>query len=357
MRVPFGQSLVCSLGFFLGGAGLASAAEDALDVRQLEVPPALVQSVVPEYPVRHRKTGTEGFVSLEFIVLRDGRVGPMQVLQATHGEFALAVTDAVQRWRFNPGRIKGRAVNTRVLQQFPFTLNDDPKQLRFTVLGAAGGGVACDTPPKPVNRDSPAIYPTDELLRSEEGKVILEFIIGIDGRARDGTVRETTNPAFAQAAAAAVNETLFSPAQAKGKPVAVRATAEFRFKADGTGDVELPTSTKTLLAELRADAALVQPVPPRVRPRPWMANGPLFPRLWASTPPQGEATVEILIDRQGRAQLPKVIACTAPEFGAAAARAVAAWRFFPIQADGKPIVTRVQVPFGFDRTKGDGFVR
>jgi TonB family protein len=112
-----------------------------------------------------------------------------------------------------------------------------------------------------------------------------------------------------------------------------------------------------LVAELKADAALVQPVPPGVRPRPWMANGPLFPRLWTATPAQGEALVEIIIDRQGRAQLPKVMACTAPEFGAAAAQAVAAWRFFPLRASDKPIVTRVQIPFGFDRTKESGSVR
>lgn len=357
MRILLWPGLVSSLVVLSGGVGSASAAEDALDVRQLEIPPALVQSVVPEYPMLHRKAGTEGFVALEFIVLRDGRVGPIKVLAATHGEFVVAVTDALQRWRFNPGKVKGRAVNTRVQQQFPFTLSDDPKPLRVTVLGAADGAVACDTPPKPANGNSLIIYPAEELLRGVEGRVILEFTIGIDGRAHEGTVREATSPAFAQAAAAAINETLFSPAQAKGLPVPVRAAVEFRFKADGTGDVEIPTSTKTLLAELKADAALVQAVPPGVRPRPWMANGPLFPRLWPTTPPQGEATVEVIIDRQGRAQLPKVIACTAPEFGASAAQIVTAWRFFPISADGKPIVTRVQIPFGFDRTKDRRSVR
>jgi len=41
------------------------------------------------------------------------------------------------------------------------------------------------------------------------------------------------------------------------------------------------------------------------------------------------------------------VSATAPEFGYAAAQAVATWRYEPPLLDGKPVIARVQIPVSF----------
>ena len=61
----------------------------------------------------------------------------------------------------------------------------------------------------------------------------------------------------------------------------------------------------------------------------------------------GNGLSEFLIDENGDAQLPRIISASAPEFGYAAAQAVATWRFdSPLKA-GKKVVTKVRIPVKF----------
>ena len=62
---------------------------------------------------------------------------------------------------------------------------------------------------------------------------------------------------------------------------------------------------------------------------------------------KGEATIEVLIDKDGWVQLPRVVSTSNPAFGWAAAQAVAVWRFEPPKVGGKAVVTRVRIPFVF----------
>jgi TonB family protein len=62
----------------------------------------------------------------------------------------------------------------------------------------------------------------------------------------------------------------------------------------------------------------------------------------------GEATIEILINEEGKVFLPRVVETTDPAFGYAAVQAVVDWRFEPPTAAGKPAIVRVQVPFSFE---------
>lgn len=89
-----------------------------------DVQPRHTHAVAPVYPPLRRLLNQEGTVTLEYIVDAEGRVAATQVLEATHAEFAEAVVEAVRQWRFEPGLKDGRPVNTRVVQQFPFTLGE-----------------------------------------------------------------------------------------------------------------------------------------------------------------------------------------------------------------------------------------
>jgi TonB family protein len=57
--------------------------------------------------------------------------------------------------------------------------------------------------------------------------------------------------------------------------------------------------------------------------------------------------IEVLVDEEGRARLPRVVSATDPAFGYAAVQAVSTWWFEPPRAAGKTVVARAQIPFRF----------
>lgn len=62
---------------------------------------------------------------------------------------------------------------------------------------------------------------------------------------------------------------------------------------------------------------------------------------------QGTATVDMLVDSTGRVVSAELVNATVPEFGQLALKAAKDWTFVPASAQGKPIATRVRVPFEF----------
>ena len=83
-----------------------------------------VHIVSPIYPLKFRATNVQGEATIAFVLGTDGRPHSLAVVSATHPEFAEAAAAAVAQWRFKPGRVKGKAVNVMVVQQFPFMLEN-----------------------------------------------------------------------------------------------------------------------------------------------------------------------------------------------------------------------------------------
>ena len=63
--------------------------------------------------------------------------------------------------------------------------------------------------------------------------------------------------------------------------------------------------------------------------------------------PTGSAEIEFIIDREGRARLPRIVSASREEFGWAAATAIAQWVFDPPKKNGQPVDTRVRIPVSF----------
>jgi TonB family protein len=74
---------------------------------------------------------------------------------------------------------------------------------------------------------------------------------------------------------------------------------------------------------------------------------PTYPRELREHGIQGIATVDMLIDSTGRVVSAELVNATVPEFGRLALAAAKEWTFVPASAKGKPISTRVRVPFEF----------
>ena len=82
--------------------------------------PRLVNKVEPSYPevARARKVGGE--VTLQLTVLADGSVGAVKVLRDPGAGLGAAAANAAKKWRYRPGMMKGRAVDTLVTERMRF---------------------------------------------------------------------------------------------------------------------------------------------------------------------------------------------------------------------------------------------
>lgn len=79
--------------------------------------------VEPDYPRDARQAGVSGWVDMEFIVRQDGSVDGVKVLGAQPtGIFDKAAIAALSRWRFEPVRRDGNAVDQRARLRMRFAL-------------------------------------------------------------------------------------------------------------------------------------------------------------------------------------------------------------------------------------------
>lgn len=83
------------------------------------VPRAMVQPA-PNYPDALRRDGTDGAVTVEFVVDTAGRVVSAEAVKWTRREFVEPAVRAVLRWRFEPGTLDGRKVRFRMAVPIEF---------------------------------------------------------------------------------------------------------------------------------------------------------------------------------------------------------------------------------------------
>lgn len=326
--------------------------------RDEQVPPVPVSQAVPDYPYEMRRTGRGGLVLLSYVVTRDGRVANPFPILSSHPDFSVAVVDAVRRWRFRPGKINGRSVNTRIHQAFPFSLNED---------GSLGGPehppelpeeYRWHEPPIPIRFGVP-VYPFEDVQAGTKGRASINTIIGPHGRVEAVHVLEATTAAMGEALRAMVETWTFNPAKKRdGKPCRAVFGLTFDFNPDGVGGVPVSASALEILGLLRQRpdkiAGLRDLDGP---PKPLHREAPIYPLALQSNGHAGEALIEFFIDEDGLVQLPRVVSATAPECGYSAVQAVSEWRFAPPLRNKKPAVVRARIPITFSLPDEDAPAR
>jgi TonB family protein len=88
------------------------------------------------------------------------------------------------------------------------------------------------------------------------------------------------------------------------------------------------------------------------RLRPVWRVAPVYPAALAEDKPAGQAVIEFVVDRDGRARLPRVASATRAEFGWSAATAVSQWVFAPPMRGGQPAEIKVSIPIEFTAPGG-----
>jgi|MudIll2142460700_1097286.scaffolds.fasta_scaffold718839_1 TonB family protein len=88
------------------------------------VPPHIKKKVYPSFPTAARHNRLEAQVELGLTVETDGSVGPIHLIKSsTPGQgFEEAAIEAVQKWRYKPGRLEDGPVRTyfRVTVEFTY---------------------------------------------------------------------------------------------------------------------------------------------------------------------------------------------------------------------------------------------
>jgi TonB family protein len=79
----------------------------------------------PEFPDRARLDSIEGWVTVSYVIGRDGRVSDVSIVAAQpRNVFEGAVRKAVRSWRFEPVTVDGRPIEQKKTQTIRFSLSD-----------------------------------------------------------------------------------------------------------------------------------------------------------------------------------------------------------------------------------------
>lgn len=114
--IPSNLGLSANMSAGAGGGGGVSASLDS-DLIPL-------QRIPPSYPAEARRAGVSGYVTIDVTVNPDGSVRKARVVDAKpRGLFEAAAVTAIQKWRFKPKTVDGKAVEFHGVQTVKFDLS------------------------------------------------------------------------------------------------------------------------------------------------------------------------------------------------------------------------------------------
>ncbi|MCX6543916.1 MAG: M56 family metallopeptidase [Acidobacteria bacterium] len=238
-------------------------------------PPKKLKDVKPVYPAVALNARVQGVVIVEAVIGEEGRVSTVRVLRSIP-LLDQAALDAVRQWEFVPTLLNGAPIPVIATMTVNFTLSASgsgtgvgagsgfgtgvgggvgggvPGGIAGGVTGGVPGGVTGGVvsggtaypPPPPLPPDTvrvgggirpptkvvdvKAVYPAEAKDAGVQGVVILEVVIGKDGKVIDAKVLRSI-PLLDQAALDAVRQWEFTPTQVNDVPLNVVMTVTVNF--------------------------------------------------------------------------------------------------------------------------------
>ena len=316
--------------------------------------PKPVLQVRPLYPFAMRASEMRGEVIVDFIVDIEGRVRNAFVLRTLNPAFDDFALDAVRKWRFEPGRVGARPVPVHMQVPIVFALDGVPDGGRDGIevrrrldVSKLPEELRYDTPPRITGMER-VVYPYDLLAAGKTGRATVHYIIHESGVIAHAEVKEATDPEFGAALLAAVERFRYEPALKGGRAIKAVAAFSQEFTRDERQQVVTDEDLWLLARERKSPKAFATMRDLDTPLVPLSRKPPAFP-LTDPERKTGEALIEVIIDEDGRARLPRAVAATTPAFAHAAIVAIATWRFEPPQRAGRATDVRVQIPIKFTR--------
>jgi TonB family protein len=307
------------------------------------VPAKIKNAPDPDYPEELQERILPGMVRMEFTVGTNGKPEAPRVLWASHAAFVEMALRALEKTEFEPARQGLFVKPTKMEYPVDFT-NMGMGTKRADMLAANHIVLVNDPPrvlPEPFMLIEP-VYPYEKLLAGESGSATVEFTLGENGRCTEVKVTAATAPEFGAALTAAVESWGLKPAMNGDARVAVQLRATYEFVPPASGAVaRLAEAQKSGGAGVGKAAGLDRQLKPLWR------GFPVYPAALRSEGMRGDATVEFIIDRDGRTRLARFVSASREEFGWAAATAISQWVFERPMRKGEPVDVKVSIPVGF----------
>jgi TonB family protein len=122
--------LLAVTGLSVGCGALSTGQEHAEilgkfdDVLDYDTPPMLVEAVRPEYPEVAREVGAEGRVVLKALILKDGQLGRVQIIESPNPILTNEAITALKQSVFSPARKGGEPCCATMVIPFVFDKED-----------------------------------------------------------------------------------------------------------------------------------------------------------------------------------------------------------------------------------------
>ena len=85
--------------------------------------PVIKSSAMPKLPSQFRDPAFKGMVSVDLVLDEKGKVISAKVQKSTHSELEEPSISAAKTWRFEPAKIGGKSVKSRLRVPFKFTFD------------------------------------------------------------------------------------------------------------------------------------------------------------------------------------------------------------------------------------------
>lgn len=310
----------------------------------------------PYYPQALRDAGIKGEVVVEVSVDRYNNVSEPRVIKSDRAELDMLALEAVLGWEYEAAIVNGQMVKTRL----PVTVKFDPtaKPAKKTKQAKTRGKPDKNLPPEYQYDEPPVavriikpVYPYDLLVKSKTGRATVTFIVDPKGNARDAQVKSASEPEFGAALAAMAEVMEFEPATKDGKPCWALLSIEKVFNQISP-DSPVDGATKELLTELeQSSPKIFSAAELDEKLKPVYRVSPVRTDAHVKSGEAATAEIEVIIDHNGRARLPRILSASREDFGWAAATAASRWVFDPALKGGEPVYVRVKIPFKYTPPK------
>jgi TonB family protein len=207
--------------------------------------------------------------------------------------------------------------------------------------------------PLRIEQTTEANYPPALLMEGvSSGEIWVLITVDDTGTLTDAMATRYTHRGLAPEALRAVRRWTYKPAVINGRPVSVRSELHLTFES--TGQV-MTLNAGATVQQLTAFAGrhdtinhLCAPNELDGVPAPLQTVQPFHPgKAEDGSAIEGRAVLDFIIDEKGEPRMPVVLSSTDMDFAAAAASALAQWRFTPPSRRGRPVAVQVRQEFIF----------
>jgi protein TonB len=87
-------------------------------------PPVAVRTVPPKYPGEMERQGIPGLVTIRCTIDEHGDVTEAVAVKCSAEAFEKPAIDALQKWKFKPAKLDGKAISTQALIPIRFVVNN-----------------------------------------------------------------------------------------------------------------------------------------------------------------------------------------------------------------------------------------